>query len=628
MKPGPGQKTGGHSEAPPLGWVAMLKGYIRLWPVVYPFRRTLVITTILSLLMAALSVGLPLLIKVLVDSLNAVDFAATYPAAIEKLGHYFGREELLNFLNDKSRLFVAVGMAFPIYFFFFGIVRFFYFYQLRFMEERITNEIRYMLMDRLMRLSPKFFLANTSGSGGLLSRSLNDTLVIQAGLQFYTDLLREPLMAVAAVGYMFTVNWKLTLFCMTFLPVFATLIRVMTKTLRSLAFRGLDAMETVTKNLKEGLDGMRVIQSFNLENHMRFKFRESIDTYNYIRRKVIKRTELASPLNEFIVSILIGLIVVWVGYMIVGGEMITSDFVTFLAAAGALDKPVKKIQQAAVQIQPTTAALDRVFEIIESSEAVKEIANPKPIPTDWKVINFKNVSFGYGAATVLKNVDLQVRRGEIIALVGESGSGKSTLVNLLERFFDPTEGQIYFDETPISDFGVKELRDQVALVTQDVFLFDATIEDNIRAGDYSKPFEVVYEASKKANVLTFIEKLPEKFQSRAGERGANFSGGEKQRMSIARAIYKDAPILILDEATSALDSASEAEVQKGIQTLMQGRTAFVVAHRLSTISSAHRILVLNKGEIVEQGTHQELLAMNGLYKNYHSLQVRMDQDAT
>jgi ATP-binding cassette, subfamily B, bacterial MsbA len=342
---------------------------------------------------------------------------------------------------------------------------------------------------------------------------------------------------------------------------------------------------------------------------------------------VIKRTELASPLNEFIVSILIGLIVVWVGYMIVGGEMITSDFVTFLAAAGALDKPVKKIQQAAVQIQPTTAALDRVFEIIESSEAVKEIANPKPIPADWKVINFKDVSFGYGATKVLKNVDLKVQRGEIIALVGESGSGKSTLVNLLERFFDPTEGQIYFDDTPISDFGVKELRDQVALVTQDVFLFDATIEDNIRAGDYSKPFEVVYEACKKANVLSFIEKLPEKFQSRTGERGANFSGGEKQRMSIARAIYKDAPILILDEATSALDSASEAEVQKGIQTLMQGRTAFVVAHRLSTISSAHRILVLNKGEIVEQGTHQELLAKNGLYKNYHNLQVRMDQDA-
>jgi ATP-binding cassette subfamily B protein/subfamily B ATP-binding cassette protein MsbA len=605
----------------------MLKGYFRLWPVVYPFRRTLIITILLSLVMAVLSLGLPLLIKILVDSLNGVNFETAYPDIIARLNGYFGADPVLAILRDQSKVFKWVGLAFPIYFFSLGIVRFYYFYQLRFMEERITNEIRYMLMDRLMRLSPKFFLQNSSGSGGLLSRSLNDTLVIQAGLQFYTDLLREPLMAVAAIAYMFTVNWKITLFCLTFLPVFATMIRIMTKTLRSLAHRGLDAMETVTKNLKEGLDGMRVIQSFNLENHMRFKFRESIDTYNYIRRKVIKRTELASPLNEFIVSILIAAIVIWVGHMIVGGEMMTSDFVTFLAAAGALDKPVKKIQQASVQIQPTTAALDRVFEIIESSEAVKEISNPKPIPKDWKTIDFKNVSFSYGGAKVLKNVDLQVQRGEIIALVGESGSGKSTLVNLLERFFDPTEGQIYLDGTPISDFAVKDLRDQVALVTQDVFLFDATIEDNIRAGNYSKPFEVVHEAAKKANVLTFIEKLPDKFASRTGERGANFSGGEKQRVSIARAIYKDAPILILDEATSALDSASEAEVQKGIQTLMQGRTAFVVAHRLSTISSAHRILVLNKGEIVEQGTHQELLAKGGMYKNYHNLQVRMDQES-
>lgn len=606
----------------------MIKGYLRLWPFVRPYKKSFISIIILALALAVMTPQIAALAMLLIDTLNSLDFlnAPQYEKVIEFFSGIFGEQAVREFFSDRSRILKTVGLAFPIYYLIFGTLRYFYYFTVRYLEERVTNEIRYQIMDRLMRLSPSFYMQNTSGSGGLLSRTLNDTMTIQSGLQFYTDLLREPIIALALIVQMFRVNWKISLFCIVFLPLFSLLIRKMTKALKSLSNRGMNALEGVTRNLKEGLDGMRVIQSFNLENHMRQRFRESIDNYNYIRRKTIKRMELTSPLNEFMASLLMGSLAVWVGYMITDGQMQLSEFIGFIALAGALNQPMKKVQQALVQIIPTRVAIERVLEVIESTQSVKEPIVPQSIP-NWKTIEFRNVSFSYGGEKVLKNINLTVQRGEVIALVGESGSGKSTLVNLLERFFDPTEGEIFFDNISISDFSVKELRDQIALVTQDVFLFDASLEDNIRAGDHSKSFAQVQEAAEKANAAKFIERLPAKYAAAAGEKGANFSGGEKQRLSIARAIYKDAPILILDEATSALDSASEAEVQKGIQSLMQGRTAFLIAHRLSTVSSAHRILVMNKGEIVEQGTHQELLNQSGLYKHYHSLQVQMNKES-
>jgi ATP-binding cassette, subfamily B, bacterial MsbA len=262
-----------------------------------------------------------------------------------------------------------------------------------------------------------------------------------------------------------------------------------------------------------------------------------------------------------------------------------------------------------------------VFSILESKSEVPQATNPRPFPRDWKTITFKGVSFKYGGELTLKSIDLTVRRGEVIALVGESGSGKSTLVNLLERFYDPTSGEILIDDVPLGQIDLRELRHNVALVTQDVFLFRDTIERNIHAGDFSKPLAGIESAAKLANAHSFISSVPHAYQAPVGERGSFLSGGEKQRVSIARAIYKDAPILILDEATSALDSVSEMEVQKGLQHLMEGRTAFVIAHRLSTVFNADRILVMKKGEIVEQGTHETLVASGGEYHRFFQLQV-------
>jgi ATP-binding cassette subfamily B protein/subfamily B ATP-binding cassette protein MsbA len=298
-------------------------------------------------------------------------------------------------------------------------------------------------------------------------------------------------------------------------------------------------------------------------------------------------------------------------------------YIAYLTAAGFIQPPIKRLQDAFVRINQTIVVADRLFDLIESDKRVPQTSNPLPFPQDWSHIEFRDVSFTYGTEAVLKNVNFTIKRGEVVALVGESGSGKSTLVNLLERFFDPTSGHILIDDVPINQLDLKDLRKHIALVTQDVFLFRDTIAGNIHAGDFSKEESGVIAAAKLANAHSFISATDNGYENQVGERGGLLSGGEKQRVSIARAIFKDAPILILDEATSALDSVSEMEVQKGLNKLMEGRTAFVIAHRLSTIFNANRIIVMRKGEVVEQGTHEALIAKQGEYHNFFKLQ--MDQ---
>lgn len=600
----------------------MFRSARKLIPFVYPYRWALVSSLAAGAVVAVLSTVLPLLAQLLIQALEQKDILALNPRLANFLFKIFPETSVRAITSDHFQLVKAIAICFPLYYLCMGWFRFYNYYVSRYIGELVTNELRYAIMDRLLSLNASFYYRSKTGSGGLLSRTLNDTLIIQNGMNTYVDLIREPLVAIVLVTYMLMLNWKLCLFCIVFAPIFAFVIRRLATSLKRLAIEGQNTLDVITKNLKETIDGMRVIQSYNLEQHMRNKFRDSINQYNHVRRKTIKRMEMTSPLNEFVASILVAIILLFVGQMIFRGEEDVAQFLAFIFAAGLLDKPVKKIQQSLVYNQQTDASIERVFEVINSQETITDVAESQAVefPKNWKRIEFKNISFSYGGEMILKNINLTVERGEIIALVGESGSGKSTLVNLLERFFDPTEGSILIDGIDLRRFRLRDLRNEIALVTQDVFLFNETLDENIRAGDSQKTGEIVTEAAEKANASRFIDKLPQKFLSYAGERGSNFSGGEKQRISIARAIFKDAPILILDEATSALDSASEVEVQKGIKSLMTGRTAFIIAHRLSTISSAHRILVMQTGSIVEEGTHSELLAKNGVYAYYQQLQ--------
>jgi subfamily B ATP-binding cassette protein MsbA len=566
----------------------------RIWPFVRPYRLRLVGIFFTGLAIAACSAAMPKLANILLHDVFE--------------GHDVFWTRWLPF-------------TFPVLYLFWGIVRYLNMSMLILTADQVAAEFRKRLLSKFMRLNVGFHNSFEGGSGGLISRVLNDTTILQAGFYFFGDLVREPLSAIALLSYMIYLDWKLTTFALLFLPIIIPITRQVSRSLRKYGHKSRDAMEEMTSSLKESLDGLRVIQSFNLESEMDKRFGGTVDHFLEIRKKIISREEAVGPVNEFLMSILVASIIYYMIGQVLSAQAPPSSFVTFLLAAGLLQVPIKRLQDAAVRAQQTFVVVERLFEILENTSSVPQIANPCQFPPEWKTITFRDVSFRYGTDMVLKNVNLTIYRGELIALVGESGSGKSTLVNLLGRFFDPTSGEIRIDDIPLGDFDVHSLRSNIALVTQDVFLFRDTIARNIHAGNFDKDPAGIEPASKLANAHTFIQATPKQYSNAVGERGNLLSGGEKQRVSIARAIFKDAPILILDEATSALDSVSEMEVQKGLNHLLEGRTAFVIAHRLSTVFNADRILVMKKGEIVEQGTHRTLIEQKGEYHNFFELQM-------
>ena len=512
---------------------------------------------------------------------------------------------------------MALGLSLVV-----AVSRYFHLFYMNFISELVVNQFRLQLQKKFMNLNLTFHTTYAAGSGGLLSRIINDIRVIQDGLRMVADFFREPLLAILLLGNLFYLNWRLTAAILIILPFILWFLRQISKSLRKYVLWGQENQEIMTSTIKESLDGVRIIQSFNLENVLNEKLARETEQYLAIRKKVHSRIEIMSPVTEFIATAVILAIFFYFSIEVAKGTITSGEVLAYIASMMAINQPIKKLQESYVRIQETVVASDRVYQLLDEKSEVPQSKKNLPFPENWKKIRYRNVSFTYGQEWILKNINLEISRGESLAFVGSSGSGKSTLVNLLERFYDPSEGQIFFDETPIADINLKDLRKHMALVSQDVFLFSDTIEKNIWAGDFSKSKDRIQEVSQSANAHDFVQRLPEKYQNRVGDRGGLLSGGEKQRVSIARAFFKDAPILILDEATSALDTASEIEVQKGIDSLMQGRTSLVIAHRLSTIQNVNRICVLKAGEIIEQGSHTELLAKNGEYQKFFSLQNR------
>lgn len=567
----------------------------RLWPELKPHKTVLIWVLLLGIITSAMKGVTPELIKMLQEAWEARNWDRAW----------------------------QIPLAIAVLWTLSSVGRYYHLFWMKFTSEQVAVNLRRQLINKYLALNLSFFHSFVSGSGGLISRMINDITIIQNGLQRIADILREPFMAVFAFGYLLYLDWKLTFFIIIALPLITGVMRNLARSLRKYSRHNQEIMEDLTKTIKESLDGTRIVQSFNLEGEMRRRFElQSVD-YLKTRAKIISREEAVGPVSETLAAITLAVILVYIGGQIFKGVLNVGDFIGFSFAIGLLQDSVKKIQSGYMSVQQASVALDRLHQILDTVSAVQEPKHPTPFPKDWETIEFRNVSFAFDKdAVVLRNINLTIRRGEAIALVGGSGGGKSTLVNLLARFFDPTSGEILIGGIPIKNFSLHELRSQIALVSQDVFLFADTIERNIQAGDFNKDVAGVEAAAKLANAHNFIvNNTKHAYQSRVGDMGSTLSGGEKQRVSIARAVFKDAPILVLDEATSALDSESEKEVQKGLDYLMKGRTAFVIAHRLSTIAKADRILVMKKGEIVEQGPHQELLAKSGEYTKLYNLQA-------
>jgi len=547
----------------------------RLWPYIRPFRRDLILMFVFGYLLTALTGLIPffatILVEVWMKSQTSTLTRILTPSMIAKFP----------FLADLTREKIALGLPFalPVLYGMIGLVRYTHYVLLNYTAERITAGLRVDMVRKIMRLNLTYHGSLERGSGGLISRVFSDTTQLQQGLNFYVDLLREPVQLMIFLGTLLFMDWKLTLYVIVFLPVFLVVTKQVSRSLRKYGTFGRESMEDLTGTLKESVDGIRVVQSFNLENEMQGRFSRFMQDYLRTAKSIIKREQAVSPFNEFMISFLVAAFVYYSIRQVLYHGAEGAAFFGFFTAAGLMQESVKKLQDANVKIQQSIVANQRIFSLIDSTSEVPETASPAPFPPDWKTITFKNVSFAYAGELTLKNVNLTIRRGEHIALVGESGSGKSTLVNLLERFYDPTEGEILIDQTPISKIGLRDLRHNIALVTQDVFLFRDTIARNIQSGDFVKSHadvrQSVEAAAKHANAHNFITATPHGYENQVGERGSFLSGGEKQRVSIARAIYKDAPILILDEATSALDSVSEMEVQKGLHR--HQRVANVVA---------------------------------------------------
>lgn len=495
-----------------------------------------------------------------------------------------------------------------------AVSRYIHIYTMNVISENVSQDIRQQLQFKFLNLDLKFHNNYISGSGGLLSRTFTDVKVIHDGLRLFADLFSAPLTFVFLLIALFKLDYKLSLYVILVAPLLAFVLGRLSRSIRKYSLKGVEQIEKITSTIKESLDGVRTIQSFSLQRILENKLQTEGKDYIQMRAKTHSRIEFMGPFTEFLATLIVLGIFFYFSAKIASGVSNTGDLMGFITAMLQINEPIKKFQEAYVRMQETKVSAHRICTMLDEKSMIEENSNAGTFPENWSTIKYKNIDFNYmKGQKLLSNFNLTIRKGQTIAFVGESGSGKSTIANLLARFYDPQGGEILVDDINIKDLTLSSLRKNIALVSQDVFLFSDTIEKNIQAGSDLVDSSRVVQCAVAASAHAFIMKMPQGYQTQCGERGNLLSGGEKQRVAIARAFYKDSPILILDEATSALDSVSEEQVQQGLEQLMKGRTTLVIAHRLSTVKSADMIIVLKKGHVVEVGTHEELIHRRGEY---------------
>ncbi len=495
-------------------------------------------------------------------------------------------------------------------------------YLMAYIAQHATSDIRKKMFDHIQDLSLDYFTATSTGK--VIARFTNDLSALQtviARTPIY--FIRDGLTAICNIGLIFYLNWHFALLTIAVLPVSGVIIVVLGKTLRRVGRKGQEQMGDLYTVLQENIQSAPVVKAYNAERAEIERFRKSNQRFLELGLRFARADTLSSPLMEMVGALILSLLL-WKGGMdVVHGVWTAGSFLAFMAYAVMTYRPLKNFAELNAQLQLGLASSERIFELLDQQPSVKDLSSAAVLAPFSREITYENVTFQYTTQErpALQSIQLTVKSGEIVALVGSSGAGKSSLALLLPRFYDPISGRILIDGTDIRSVKLASLRGQIGLVTQEVLLFNESIRYNIAYGRPEASREEVQAAAEAANAHPFIQRLPQGYDTMIGERGVRLSGGERQRLSIARAILKNPPILLLDEATSALDAESERLVQEALERLMEHRTAIVIAHRLSTVRRADRIVVLDHGRIIEEGDHSYLLSKQGTYFKLHNLQL-------
>lgn len=521
--------------------------------------------------------------------------------------------------NEMQALVLVIALVL-ILFFLKNIFNYLAMYFITFLRNGVLKDIRNRMYQKIVELPISFY--SEKKKGDVIARITSDVLEIQHSFLSILELIvREPLTILFTIAVMFFISVKLTLFVFIFIPLAGMIISRIGKSLKKKSDRVQKEQGEFLSIVEETLGGLRVIKAFNSESHFYKVFSASTERFFHFSNKLLNRQNLASPTGEFLGIVVIGVLLWFGGKMVLIDKTLdASSFIAYMGLAYNILTPAKAISKASYGVKKGNAAAERVLEILETENPIKEVEQPTKLEQFNVAISLDNISFKYEKDWVLEGFSLQVPKGKTVALVGQSGSGKSTITNLVTRFYDVDKGEIQIDGIPIKQLSKRSLRNLMGLVTQDSILFNDSVRNNIALGKENATEAEIMEAAKIANAHEFIDQLPEGYDTNIGDSGNKLSGGQKQRLSIARAVLKNPPIMILDEATSALDTESERLVQDALEKLMKNRTSLVIAHRLSTIQNADTIIVLEKGKIIEQGTHEILLKKKGVYHKLVAMQ--------
>lgn len=567
----------------------------RLYSIVRPFRVKLFIAMIAMILVAIFTGSQAYLVKDLLDKI---------------------------FINKNEFHLKILPMVIIAVFFLKGVFYYAYFYILEEVGQTIIRDLRIRIFEHVHTQSLSFFSSMPTGT--LISRVISDVNLMQGAVSnALVSSLRDFFQVIILLGVILYMNWKLALFSLIILPLAFTSIVFFGRKFRRLSTRSQEETARVSNILHETITGNRIVKAFGMEEYEGKRFRGQANKLFDVIIQDARFRSLQHPYMEFIGGIAIALIIWFGGNEVIKGTATPGTFFSFLTALIMAYDPVKGVSRINSTVQQGMAAASRVFSLLDVKPEIADAEGAVELPPFTESIEFKDVTFAYGEdPPVLNNLQLRIPKGEALAIVGPSGGGKTTLTNLIPRFFEITDGSLRIDGHDIKDVTIKSLRNQIAIVTQQTILFNDTVRNNIAYGDPGRTDKEITEAARAAYAIDFIEKLPKGFDTVIGEGGTRLSGGQQQRISIARALLKNAPILILDEATSALDTESEREVQKALENLMKNRTTLVIAHRLSTITNADRIIVIKDGRIVEEGSHDALLARHGEYEILYRMQYQ------